>query len=95
MAQNNLGSSTAQGGSTGSQGMSCWDRRERRRQLKRELRELGHHPGHGLFFGLLLIVIGGLFLAGNLFNFNFGLWWPLILVVIGIFILSRAFYWRD
>jgi phage shock protein C len=38
--------------------------------------------------GLILIVVGLIFLINNLFSwFHFGLLWPLILIVLGIFIL--------
>lgn len=92
MSDNELEGKTAQKSNSDSQG-SSGDRRERRRELKRELRELRHgHPGRGLFGGILLILIGCLFLAGNVFNINFGQWWPLILIAIGVAVLSRAFY---
>jgi len=96
MSDNELESKTTQKSDSDSQGSSCWDRRERRRELKRELRELRHgRPGRGLLGGILLILTGCLFLAGNFFNINFGQWWPLILIAIGIAVLSRAFYSRD
>jgi phage shock protein C len=38
--------------------------------------------------GLILIVVGLIFLINNLFSwFHFSLLWPLILIVLGIFIL--------
>lgn len=41
--------------------------------------------------GLILIVIGGLFLANNLLpRFRFGDFWPILLIVIGIGILYRS-----
>lgn len=44
---------------------------------------------------IILIVLGGLFLARNLdlFDFNIahliGTWWPLILIVVGIGLMAR------
>ena len=81
---------TAQDSNTGS---DYWDRRERRRELKRELRALnGHHRHHGIFVGLLLVLIGCIFLAGNFLNINIGLWWPLFPIAVGIAFLARAFH---
>ncbi len=44
-------------------------------------------------FGLILIVIGAMFLLGNLVpNFlSFGQWWPIILVLIGVAMLAGQF----
>jgi phage shock protein C len=41
--------------------------------------------------GIILIIIGGLFLANNFLpRFHFGDLWPLILILLGIAILSRT-----
>jgi phage shock protein C len=40
-----------------------------------------------LIFGLILIVLGGLFLMQNFLRINFSQFWPLILIVIGIAML--------
>lgn len=52
----------------------------------------GHRHGHGsIIGGLVLLVIGFLFLAENFLpDFHFGDWWPLILVAIGVGLLYRA-----
>jgi hypothetical protein len=93
MSQNEMENKSAQGSNRES---NYGDYRERRRELKRELRELRHgHHCHGLFGGILLILIGGLFLAGNLFSISFGQWWPVILILVGIAVLSRGFCWWD
>jgi hypothetical protein len=44
---------------------------------------------HNIFWGVILIVVGGLFLADNLgyVNFSFRLLWPLGLVALGAYIL--------
>jgi len=66
------------------------------REQRRELRGLGHcYPGHGLFAGVLLVIIGGLFLAGNIIGFSIGQWWPLIVVLVGVAILVRALSYRN
>jgi len=51
-----------------------------------------HRHGHGsVVGGLVLLVIGFLFLAENFLpDFHFGDWWPLILVAIGVGLLYRA-----
>ena len=51
-----------------------------------------HRHGHGnIVGGLVLLVIGFLFLAENFLpEFHFGDWWPLILVAIGAGLLYRA-----
>ena len=41
--------------------------------------------------GIILIVIGGLFLADNLLpHFHFGEFWPILLIILGIGILSKS-----
>lgn len=45
----------------------------------------------GLVGGLVLIVLGLLFLADNLFpQFNFSDYWPLILVAVGVGLLWKS-----
>jgi hypothetical protein len=92
MTDNEMGTKNTQNSNTE---MNYHDRKERRRELRRELRELRYdHPHcHGWFGGVLLILLGGLFLAGTIFSISFGQWWPVILIVIGALLLSRAFYW--
>ncbi|MEX2143501.1 MAG: DUF5668 domain-containing protein, partial [Anaerolineales bacterium] len=42
-----------------------------------------------IFWGLILLVVGSLFLADNLgyFTFNLNLLWPLFIIALGIYIL--------
>ncbi len=50
----------------------------------------GRNKG-GLVGGLVLIVLGVLFLADNLFpQFNFSDYWPLILVAVGVGLLWKS-----
>ena len=44
-----------------------------------------------LIFGLILIVLGGLFLMQNFLQINFSQFWPVILIVIGIAMLVPQF----
>ena len=47
-----------------------------------------------LYWGAILVVAGGLFLARNLgyldFRFSFQLYWPVILIVIGVSVLMNS-----
>ena len=58
-------------------------------------KEMRHRdPWHGVFWSVLLILLGALFLAGMVYNFNVGQWWPVILIIIGGVFLTRAI-WRN
>ncbi len=41
------------------------------------------------WLGIIIVVVGILFLTDNLGFLRFGLFWPLILIVFGIFLLTR------
>ena len=47
-----------------------------------------------LYWGAILVVVGGLLLARNLgymdFHFSFRLYWPVILILVGIAILINS-----
>ncbi len=47
------------------------------------------------FFGLLLIIIGGIGITSNLFNLSFrsiiGEYWPIILIIIGLYTIIKTF----
>jgi hypothetical protein len=62
---------------------SCDWREERRRwrDARRETRR--HYPWHGLFPGLLLIFIGGLFLANQQGWIPVNPWWQYLLIGMG------------
>lgn len=46
--------------------------------------------------GVILILVGVLFLLNNLLNINvWGNFWPLILVVVGLSIMAKSFNTRD
>ena len=48
----------------------------------------------GVYWGIILVVIGGLFLARNLgyidFQFTMRRYWPLILVLIGLSVVVKS-----
>jgi hypothetical protein len=93
MSQDDLGNKTASSSNVGGTGSSHWDNRERQRELRSELRELRHGDSwHGLIPGVILVIVGILFLAGNLFNLDFSRWWPLIPMAIGVAVLARVFH---
>jgi phage shock protein C len=46
---------------------------------------------NGVLFGVVLIVLGGLFLLQNLLHISFGQFWPVILIVIGLAMLVPIF----
>lgn len=48
------------------------------------------HERANIMGGAVLIVLGLLFLLGNLFpDFNFGDYWPVLLIVIGVVLLVQ------
>jgi phage shock protein C len=52
-------------------------------------RPAAHHGG--VLFGIVLIVLGGLFLLQNLLRINFSQFWPVLLIVIGLVMLVPVF----
>jgi hypothetical protein len=64
-----------------------WDWKEERREWRRERRS-GNHL-HGLFCGLVLILVGILFLAGQQEWIGWDRWWQYLLIGLGaIFIVD-------
>ena len=45
-----------------------------------------------IFWGIILVVAGGLLIADNvkLIDFDFGTWWPMILVIYGMYLVVRS-----
>jgi hypothetical protein len=70
------------------------DRRREWRQQRREGRQYG--PTHGLFWGLLLIMLGVLFFGNQQGWLEPDTWWHYLLVGLGaIFIINgMAHYWN-
>lgn len=68
--------------------------REERRRARQQRRSLttGRGGGAGMFFGLVLVVIGGIALMGSLNVFNWIPWgqmWPVIIIGFGAMILWK------
>jgi peptidoglycan/LPS O-acetylase OafA/YrhL len=68
----------------------CRDWREQRREWRRECREDRHrHPFQGLFVGLILVLLGSLFLANQQGWIAGDNWWQYLVIGLGsIFIIS-------
>jgi phage shock protein C len=63
-------------------------RRAARRASRREMVDSG---SAALIFGVVLIVIGGLFLLRQLVPwFEFHLWWPIAIVILGVMLIAVA-----
>jgi hypothetical protein len=62
------------------------------RAWRREMRH--RHPWHGIIWGGFLVLLGLGFLAANLFNINMSVFWPVILVLVGVAIMSKFFIYN-
>ncbi len=73
------------------------DWREERRAWRQEMREKRwRQPWHGLFWGLLLILIGVLFLANQQGWLKDDEWWQYLLVGLGgVFIIDGLFHFAS
>jgi phage shock protein C len=53
--------------------------------------DIRHKEKRKTIFGILLIVLGAFMLLDNILpNFNFEDWWPILLIIIGIYFLVNA-----
>ena len=53
----------------------------------------GFHSGHGLFWGIVLIAVGFIWLGNNLDWFSYEIpWVPVTMIAIGIYLILR--YWE-
>jgi phage shock protein PspC (stress-responsive transcriptional regulator) len=73
-----------------------WQRRQERWQQRADGYGYRGYGGPGLFFGLLLILVGGA-LALNQFvpDFNFSVTWPVIIIGFGAILIISSLRFRD
>ena len=85
MVDNNSENKSQTSSNPGGQGPTCQDWREQRWEWRRKMREARHErPFHGLFFGLVLILLGGLFLANQQSWISGNAWWQWLLIGLGV-----------
>ena len=66
--------------------------RRAQRAYLRQQRWSGDPGTAGLIFGVILVLVGGVFLIGQTVpNFNTDLFWPVALIVVGALLLAGAF----
>lgn len=56
----------------------------------------GYHRGNtiaGLIIGIIILLIGFSFLVNELYGISLP-WWPIIVIIIGIFLIARWFMWN-
>jgi phage shock protein PspC (stress-responsive transcriptional regulator)/uncharacterized integral membrane protein len=67
-------------------------KKEFQKETKPEAQEMKKRRGY--LFGWILVILGALFLFNNFFPLSFGFYavryWPLLLVVVGLILISRA-----
>ena len=53
-------------------------------------KQVGFHPRGQVVVGIVIILLGVVFLLGNVFNINLSaFFWPLVLIGLGVFVLLR------
>jgi cation transport ATPase len=90
MADNNSENKSQTSPNPGGQAPTYQDWREQRWEWRRKMREARRNrPFHGLFGGLVLILLGGLFLANQQGWISGNAWWQWLLIGLGvIFIIN-------
>ena len=84
MADNNPENKTQTGTNSGGTGPTYQDWREQRWEWRQKMREARHsRPFHGLFPGLVLVLLGALFLAGQQNWITGNAWWQWLLIGLG------------
>ena len=85
MAENNSENKSQTSTNPGNEAPTYQDWREQRWEWRNKMREARRNrPFHGLFGGLVLILLGGLFLANQLSWISGNAWWQWLLVGLGI-----------
>lgn len=85
MADNNSANKSQTSSNPDGEGHTCQDWREQRWEWRRKRREARRsRPFHGLFGGLILILLGGLFLANQQNWISGNTWWQYLLIGLGV-----------
>ena len=85
MEDNNSENKSQTGANPGGGGSTYQDWREQHWEWRRKRREARHNfPFHGLFGGLVLILLGGLFLANQKGWISGNAWWQYLLIGLGV-----------
>jgi hypothetical protein len=94
MVNNNSENTAQTGPGAGAPAYKDW--REQRWEWRRQRREARHnYPFHGIFPGLLLILLGGLFLSVQQGWISGSVWWQYLLIGMGVIsIVDGIFQYR-
>ncbi len=85
MVDSNSENKSQTGSNPRPEGPTYQDWREQRREWREKMREARHNrPFHGLFGGLVLILLGGLFLANQQGWISGNAWWQWLLIGLGV-----------
>ena len=69
--------------------------RDNYRYWRHEMRHRHPWHWHAFFIGPLMILLGLVFLAGVIYHIDFGQWWPLVLIAVGLAFLIRGLIFRS
>jgi hypothetical protein len=93
MAETNSENKSGAGPATAAKGPEYQDWREQRWEWRRQKREARRrYPYHGLFPGMVLILIGGLFLSVQQGWISGSTWWQYGLIGLGIISLINGIF---
>jgi hypothetical protein len=82
--ENNVTGNAAANQNPESRGPTCRDWREERREWRWKMKEARHRfPFHGLFWGLVLVLLGVLFLLNQSGAITGDTWWQSLLIGLG------------
>ena len=89
--ENNVQGNNTGTQNTGSQNTAPRDWREMRRQDREERREMRHRwPFHGFFTGMVLVLLGVLFLLNETGAINGDTWWQALLIGLGVISIANG-----
>jgi hypothetical protein len=83
--ENNVQGNESTSQNPAGKGSTCRDWREERREWRREMREARYRfPYRGLFWGLILVLLGVLFLLNQTGAVTGDTWWQSLLIGLGV-----------